>query len=162
MVGVITLTYLTTYSVLFNLKENICLSWSRAVLFFMIGHIHVFIILAAKTCCIAFVFYGETFVYQNCGESDFICTSVHKCVSAAIYNLFLSPVISHLIENNGWNSWCMYYKKDCFFRRLIQDVLFFKTSIYDFKSTTVNNNIFPEERNFQIKIGIKHCSGSRD
>jgi len=56
---------------------------------------------AAKTCCIAFVFYGETFVYQNCGKSAFICTSVDKRFSAAIYNLFLSLVISHLIENNG-------------------------------------------------------------
>ena len=53
---------------------------------------HFFIIHAAKTCCIAFVFYGETFVYQNCGEnvlwsseSVFICTSADKRVSAVIY-----------------------------------------------------------------------------
>ena len=58
--------------------------------------------------CIAFVFYGKTFVYQNsgktvlcCGKSVFIRTSANKLVSAVIYNLFLSPVISHLIENNG-------------------------------------------------------------
>ena len=63
---------------------------------------------AAKTCCIAFVFYGETFVYQNCGktvlcrgESVFIRTSANKCVSAVIYNSFLLPVISRLIKNNG-------------------------------------------------------------
>ena len=68
----------------------------------------LFIIQAAKTCCIAFVFYGKTFVYQNCGEtvlcrgkSAFIRTSVDKRVSAVIYDLFLSPVISRLIENNG-------------------------------------------------------------
>ena len=61
-------------------------------------------------CCIAFVFNGKTFVHQNCGktvlcrgESVFICTSVDKRVSAVIYKLliFLSPVISLLIENNG-------------------------------------------------------------
>ena len=67
----------------------------------------VFIIHAAKTCCIVFVFYGETFVYQNCGETVlcrgkrvFIRTSADKRVCAVIYNLFLSPVISRLIENN--------------------------------------------------------------
>ena len=66
----------------------------------------LFIIRAAKTCCIASVFYGETFVYQNCGEtalcvgeSVFIRTSADKLVRAAIYNLFHSPVISRLIEN---------------------------------------------------------------
>ena len=66
----------------------------------------IFIIHSAKTCCVAFVFCGETFVYQNCGktvlcrgESAFSRTSVNKCVSAAIYNSFLSPAISRLIEN---------------------------------------------------------------
>ena len=59
-------------------------------------------------CRIAFVFYGQTFVYQNCGKtvlcrgkSVFIRTSADKHVSAVIYNLFLSPIISHLIEANG-------------------------------------------------------------
>ena len=68
----------------------------------------IFIIHAVKTCCITFVFYDKTFVYHNCGEtvlfhgeSAFICTSANKLVSAVIYNLFLSPVISRLIENNG-------------------------------------------------------------
>ena len=35
------------------------------------------------------------------GESVFICTSADKRVSTVIYNLFLSPVISRLMENNG-------------------------------------------------------------
>ena len=59
----------------------------------------IFIIYAAKTCCIAFVFHGETLVYQNCGESVFIRTSANKRVSAVIYNLFISLVIFR----NGWN-----------------------------------------------------------
>ena len=71
----------------------------------------LFIIHAAKTCCIAFVFYGETFVHQNSGESVFVRTSADKRVSAVIYNSFLSLVIARLIENDAWNSWCMYYKK---------------------------------------------------
>ena len=52
----------------------------------------IFIIHPAKTRCIAFVFYGETFVYQNCGEtvlyrgeSVFIRTGADKRVSAIIY-----------------------------------------------------------------------------
>ena len=53
-------------------------------------------------------FYGETFVYQTYGkivlrrgESVFICTSADKRVSAVIYSLFLSPLISRLFESNG-------------------------------------------------------------
>ena len=34
-----------------------------------INEIIFFVIHAAKTCCIAFVFYSKTFVYQNCGET---------------------------------------------------------------------------------------------
>ena len=59
----------------------------------------IFIIRAAKMCCIAFVFYGETFVYHNCGQtvlcggkSAFIRTSVDKLVSAVIYDLFPSHI----------------------------------------------------------------------
>ena len=54
-------------------------------------------------CCIAFVFYSKTFIYQNCGktvlchgESVFICTSASKHVSAVIYNSFLLLVIARL------------------------------------------------------------------
>ena len=46
---------------------------------------YYFIIHAAKTCCIEFISYGETFVYQNCdkivlcrGKSAFVCTSADK------------------------------------------------------------------------------------
>jgi len=53
-----------------------------------------FIIHAAKMYCIAFVFYGKTFVYQNCGEtvfcrgkSVFIRTNAGKRVSVVIYNV---------------------------------------------------------------------------
>ena len=64
----------------------------------------------SETYCVAFVFYGETFIYQNSilfrGESVFIRTSANIRVSIVIYNSFLSLVSSHLIENNGWNSWC--------------------------------------------------------
>ena len=35
------------------------------------------------------------------GESVFIRTSVDKCVNVVIYTLFLSPVISRLIENGA-------------------------------------------------------------
>ena len=61
-----------------------------------------------KCVALHLFFYGETFVYQNCGKtvfcrgkSVFIRTSADKRASAVTYNLFLSPVISRLIENNG-------------------------------------------------------------
>ena len=63
--------------------------------------------------CIAFVFYGETFVYLNgdktvlCrGESVFICTSADKRVSAVIYkiisftcNCLFIVCFCHLLQN---------------------------------------------------------------
>jgi len=73
------------------------------------GTFFFLIIHAAKTRCIAFVFLWRNIrfiktvakVYFAVAKEFFIRTSADKCVSAVIYNPFLSLVIARLIENNG-------------------------------------------------------------
>ena len=48
-----------------HFSSKYCEPWSTTPCWIFLYSL--FIIHAAKMCCIAFVFYGKTFVYQNCG-----------------------------------------------------------------------------------------------